>query len=156
MSAPGADPLAAIRQPTLVEAARQIAGALPQARRSGDAEDVPEGVRYITLSHTLAVEMARMLHSAIEAERLVECPTPVGCPCLMGTRHEWMFLHTQRESAIRALVAQMRQEMDARDAAEKQAMRDGVTAAAAYEKGRQLGTALVVGQLERLLSGPQP
>ena len=60
------------------------------------------------------------------------------------------------QSALRALVAQMRQEMDARDAAEKQAMRDGVTAAAAYEKGRQLGTALVVGQLERLLSGPQP
>lgn len=103
MSAPGADPLAAIRQ--RAENAKEI-GAVSVAW----SQDIPFLLK------------------------------------------QW----DTHQSALRALVAQMRQEMDARDAAEKQAMRDGVTAAAAYEKGRQLGTALVVGQLERLLSGPQP
>ena len=159
MSAPGADPLAAIRQPTLVEAARQIAGALTQARRSGDAEDVPEGVRYITISHTLAVEMARMLHSAIEAERLVECPTPVGCPCLMGTRHEWMFLHTQRESAIRALVAQWRENGKLFRTRAIAQLATGTTkgriAADAYDASADAHFSMA-DAVERLLSGPQP
>ena len=112
MSAPGADPLAAVRQ-------RDVAAELVMRRKRGTYLPHDDVLAWQNLSSMLA-------------------------------------LWDTRESALRALVAQMRQEMDARDAAEKQAMSDGVTAAAAYEKGRQLGTALVVGQLERLLSGPQP
>ncbi len=109
--------------------------------------------------HTLAVDMAQMLHAAVEADRLVECPTPVGCPCLMVTRHEWMFLHTQRESALRALVAQWRENGKLFRTRAIAQLATGTTkgriAADAYDASADAHFSMA-DALERLLSGPQP